>query len=495
MRPPRALLSTRSGALTSTPITRRSTSSRRALLSFAVLLTALVGCDAGTVEPLTRLPVESPSSTKTRIIGLVGSLSGPDSWRGDDAFEGADLAVQELNRALGPKDPMYELVTLDDRGDAAEATRLVKQLAGSDRTVGIVYAGPPEGLPPAEEALAAGGVPAILCYGDLYGARLLSPHVFQASPSFLWEARRIARYLLDDRGYRRIGLVSERNLSGQSARRSVTLALQEMGASLRAAVTFEPEVQDFGPVVRELKKERVQAVILEATPPEAVRFLQATRLAGSRYRSTAAALASARRGRPFRPQVVGLDLMIHPSLAVELSPGVVASDTYSRGAHYLPIPNIADFRTAFEDWWGSQPLGWERRAYDSVHMLGWAVRRTRGNASRVDLAPFLERIRGLRFGGLDITLGPDDHTTVDQTTVGLWVVPRPGADVPEADELPEQMPWVPLARGFSIDGERTDILPEDWRWMFRNAPPKKAPAPFITRSLFGVTTPAGDPIH
>ena len=101
---------------------------------------------------------------------------------------------------------------LADGGDAAEATRLVEQLAESSRTVGIVYAGPPEGLPPAEDALAASGIPAILCYGDLYGARLLSPHVFQNSPSYLWEARRIADYLIGDRGYTRVGLVSEADL-------------------------------------------------------------------------------------------------------------------------------------------------------------------------------------------------------------------------------------------------------------------------------------------
>jgi hypothetical protein len=127
-------------------------------------------------------------------------------------------------------------------------------------------------------------------------------------------------------------------------------------------------------------------------------------------------------------------------------------------------------------------------------MIGWAARRV-PTGSDADVARVLEKIRGERFGGLDVTFGPDDHTSVDQTTVGLWVIPRPGIPIRERSELPPSLPWVPLARGFSIDLERTDVLPEDWKWLFRNAPPKKAPAPKISRALFGVATGRKDPVH
>jgi hypothetical protein len=172
--------------------------------------------------------------------------------------------------------------------------------------------------------------------------------------------------------------------------------------------------------------------------------------------------------------------------------GTVASDTYARGAHYLPVPSFRKFRTAFRGWWDSDPLGWERRAYEAVRMIGWAAGRSEEGD---DLARVLEGMRGARIGGLDVTFGPDDHTSVDQTTVGLWVVPRRGADARERGRLPDQLPWVPLARGFSIDGERTDVLPADWRHLFKGSPPKNRPAPRISRSIFGVATPRRDPVH
>jgi branched-chain amino acid transport system substrate-binding protein len=460
-----------------------------------LLVTLIAGCDGrpGPREE-TRIPLSTPSSTKTRIIGLVGTLSGPDAWRGDDAFEGADLGVHLLNQTRPEGDPAYELVTLDDEGDASEATRLVRELARSGRTVGIVYAGPPEGLPSAEGMLTRARIPAIICYGDLYSARLLSPHVFQASPALLWESRRLADYLIHDRGYRRIGLISSRSLTGQTARKSVTLALQEEGVGLTASVVYGAGIDDARPLLRRLRRRRVQAVILEGSPRIGTIVFRGLSRFGARYRTTSAARASEQRTRTWRPQVAGFDQMLSPLLGdVDLPEGTVAADTYARGAHYLPIPSFDRFREAFVNWWGSPPLGWERRAYEAVRMIGWSVAKARVPES-AELAVLLESMRRRRLGGLDITLGPDDHTSVDQISVGLWVVPRAGA-APEADRLPKALPWVPLGRGFSLDGERTDIDAQDWRWLFRNAPSPKRPAPKLRRSRFGVTSSRRDSVH
>src|SRR4051812_46229993 len=117
----------------------------------AVLLATLVACTSsgdGGGFSLHRA-LHSPTSAHTLVIGLVATLSGPDSWRGEDAFEGADLAVNVLNRTLGPNRAQFELVSLDDRGSAERATQLVEQLTATGRTVGVLYAGAPEGLPPA----------------------------------------------------------------------------------------------------------------------------------------------------------------------------------------------------------------------------------------------------------------------------------------------------------------------------------------------------------
>jgi ABC-type branched-subunit amino acid transport system substrate-binding protein len=473
------------------------------LLGSSLLLAACNGSnDDGASSPRVRErnPVASPTLRGGLVIGLVGTMSGPDSWRGTDAFEGADLAISQFNRRREEDEPRLELITLDDQGEAGRATELVAELTASEQTLAILYAGPPEGLPPAHDALSAADIPALLLYGDLYSAQLLDSHLFQMSPPFLWQARRVTNYLNKDRRYDLVGLVAERSSTGATAVDTFNSAFSRARGT-RLTVRRYADIDDVGRVLDSLRKRRVEAIVLQGSPRLAEELLLLLQAQDSRYRGTAQARFGSlprkarnrrKRADTWRPQVVGLDEALSARAGSVAPPGTVASDTYARGAYYLPIPSFKRFDTAFMAWWNEAPIGWEQRAYDAVRAIGLALR----EAGREDNpAIALERIRDARFGGLPITFGPDDHTAIGQTTVGLWVVPRGSARVRERDRLPEGMRWVPLARGFSIDGRRTDVLPEDWRHLFRKPPPPKAPAPRFSKMRFGVTTGRQDPVH
>ena len=419
-------------------------------------------------------------------------MSGPQQWRGQDAFEGADVAVQSLNRSLREGQRRFELVTIDDGGDPTTARAAVEQLAANGQTVGIVYAGPEVILPELEQFLASTKVPVLFTFGDLYSAQLLTPHIFQMSPAFLWEARVLARYLVADRRYRRIVALTGDSVSGRTARRALQVALGERSRSVLASEILTNGGNRLDRALDAFERRRAQAIVVEGDPNQIEGLLRALDERGSTYESTRTAR---RAGRAWAPQIVGFDPMISPNIDPDLlSPGLVAADTYARGAHYLPIPSFVEYRDAFADWWGEapRPVGWELRAFESVQLLGWAAGQYRSNRD-VDHAAVLQEVQSRRFGGLDITFGPDDHTAADQAAVGLWVIPA--RRVPEARALPASLPWVPLGRGFSIDGERTNVLNRDWRYMFRNPPPRNAPAPRFQRQRFGVTTGRSDPIH
>ncbi|HEX2195507.1 MAG TPA: ABC transporter substrate-binding protein [Actinomycetota bacterium] len=466
-------------------------STRLAATALAAAL-VLTGCDSGDRRdpaPMRR-PVSSPAGEDTTIIGLVGTMTGPEAWRGEDAFEGADLAVHELNRG-GSDEREFELVTLDDEGDPGRAVDLVTELALSDRTAGIVYAGPPEALQSAEPALEDAGIPAVLCYGDLYSARLLEPNLFQVSPPYLWQARRLAAYLYRDRRYTRVGVLAPRTLSGRTARQSFAAAARRFGRRPVVA-TYELGAGSLRRQLLALARRDVHAVVVDGSPSQFATVQHELRVMGATYRTTQIARRPSR--RVWRPQLAGFDLAMSPRIVPDLMvPGTVVSDDYARGSHYLPIPSFRAFRRAFDDWWGEPPLGWERRAYEAARMIGWATARAATDESSIAAA--LETLRSRRFGGLGVVLGPDDHTSVNQPHVGLWVVPRPGVAVRERQDLPEELPWVPLARGFSIDGETTDVAARDWRYLFRGSPSARGPAPKNRRWRFGVATPRSDPVH
>ncbi len=464
---------------------------RRVLPGVVALLVA-VSCDAP-IEPtpdFTRVPVATPTGSTTIVIGLVGTMSGPDSWRGDDAFEGADLGVHVLNRALKEGARPFELVTLDDEGDPTLATSLLQQLAADPRTAGVVYAGPAEGLPPAAGALDEAGIPAVLCYGDLSTGGLLRATLFQMSPPTLWQARSIASYFGTDRGYRRVGIVTSDSLGGRTAARASRLALHDLGVRpIVSSVTLD---EDMGAAIQEMKQKGAQALIVEADPPRWRDFLNEMDRLGAGYEGSAQARKASRSGN-WHPQLATFDLGLTPLPPEEVpAAGTVAADTYARGAHYLPVPEFEDFRSDFFDWWGSLPQGWELRSYDAVRAIGWAWGHSLSGPPGVTDA--LETMSGERFGGLEVFLDPEDHVFLDVDSVGLWVVPGPDA-APESSTLGPSIPWVPLARSWSTRGGRTTISAQDWRYLFAGGPGPSSAAPRYSRSLFGVTTPRQDPAY
>jgi ABC-type branched-subunit amino acid transport system substrate-binding protein len=385
-------------------------------------------------------------------------------WRGEDAFEGADLAVHILNRSVDEGRPPFELVTLDDKGDDELALDLIEQLTQDNDTVGIVYAGPTQALPAAERFLTQAGIPAVICYGDLYSARLLRPHIFQTSPPMLWQSRTIARYLMRDRRFERIGVLATRSLDGETAVASIRAALEPFSPR---RVSVERYSDDPPVITGRHTRTRYDAFVVEGGPVQ---------------------LGAMSKQRGPAPQIISFDLgMVDRE---QLPVGTAVSDTYARGVHYLPIPSFERFRASFKEWWdGAEPLGWEVRAYDAASMIGWASQRTPVGE---DSAKILETLNGVRFGSLDVAFGPDDHTSVDQQTVGLWVRPRSAfaSLIPTTD-----LPWLPLARGFSIDGDRTAVLNRDWRYLFSNPPPPNGPSPKIERMRYAVTSGRRDRIH
>ena len=478
---------------------------RRITVMVAALTLVLTACDSGappgggasSPPPDRGLPTHSDAL----VVGLVGTMTGPESWRGEDAYEGADLAIHDLNESRGEDRRPFQLQTLDDRGDPESAVSMIRDLAELERTVGVIYAGPPEALPDAEAALASRGIPAILLYGDLYGAQELTAHTFQMGPSFLWEARRLASYISDDRGYRRVGALVEESPEGGTAQSALQSALRDLGVRRAKVVRYQPEEDDFSAVLEDLRQAHVEALVFHGSPPGLSHLTRSLSAMGASYRTTdGARIGSAsrrvrtrRKGNDYwRPQVLAFNSVFSPRLQARPRPGTIVAATLARGVHYLPVPGYQEFRQGFVDWWNTNPTGWQFRAYDAARMIGWAAARATPNQ---DIARVLETMQNERFSATNITLGRDDHTAVDQSAVGLWVVPRGGIQVRERDIVPRNLPWVPLGRGFALDGRNTDVLPEYWRYLFRDPPPEQAPAPPFWKMRFGVKTGFDDPIH
>jgi ABC-type branched-subunit amino acid transport system substrate-binding protein len=422
-------------------------------------------------------------------------MTGPEAWRGEDAFEGADLAVHLLNAGADSSSERYQLVTLDDRGDPRRALDLVGQLTESDRTVGVVYAGPSSGFARLESLLAGAGIPGVLCFGDIQGREVPDRHLFQTTPPYRWQASEISSYLFRDRRYRKIGVLAGRTSSGELAVR----AMLDSASRRRVKVGRYEEAADIDRLLDRFRAARVEALVVDGSPQVFSATISALARKDAAYVSTSEARTVSGRARkrlrrrksPWRPQVVAFDSAISPFADTPGPPGTVAAESFARGAHYIPIPSLATFSSAFREWWGEEPLGWERRAFEATSLVGWADAH---GSDGDDLAKVLEGLSGKRFGGLDVGFGPRDHVTLDREDLGLWVVPRPDEKLSEREALTRTMPWVPLDRAWSSRG-RTTAARRDWPYLFGPGTRKAKRRPPIRRMQWGITSGRRDPLH
>ncbi len=317
-----------------------------------------------------------------------------------------------------------------------------------------------------------------------------------------WEAGRIVRYLASDRRYVTVGALIERGPGGGAALGALRTAARQAGAAI--SLPSARYGRAGGGVERalvRLRSRNAEAIVVHGRPALFAQALAELRRQDAAYTTTAAArIASAPTASPrglrrrWRPQVVGFAGAIAPGTAAAAPAGTAAADSLARGPHYLPVAPLQAFEEAYVDWWAAPPLRWERGSYEAVRLLGWAAT-TGETRDDGDLAETLEGLHGRRYGGFGVHLGETDHVVAERSTIGLWVVPRPGARVAERGELPDGLPWVPLARTFARSGGRTRLPAEVWDELFAgNVGPTGRP-PKFTQMQVGVTTSRGDPVH
>src|ERR1700761_3530110 len=72
------------------------------------------------------------------VIGHYGSMTGSTAHFGQDTDRGVRLAIDEANAKGGVLGKKLRLVTLDDRGDSAEAANAVNRLIDVEKVSAVL---------------------------------------------------------------------------------------------------------------------------------------------------------------------------------------------------------------------------------------------------------------------------------------------------------------------------------------------------------------------
>jgi len=107
-------------------------------LSLALGMFGIAGCKESKPEGASGAQPSGAAPASEIVIGHYGSMTGNTAHFGQDTDKAVRLAVDEQNAAGGLLGKKIRVVTLDDRGDSAEAANAVSRLIDVEKVVALI---------------------------------------------------------------------------------------------------------------------------------------------------------------------------------------------------------------------------------------------------------------------------------------------------------------------------------------------------------------------
>ncbi len=216
------------------------------LLPAAAVLLALAGAGAHAADPIK--------------IGFMAPLTGAGASDGNSAKIGAEIAVEEINRAGGIAGRPLELVVYDDQANPAQAVPIANKLIGQDQVVAAV-----SGSYSAPTRAAAGvyqeaKVPFISAYALHPDITKTGDYVFRTALMGEAQGRAGAKLVGELLGKKKVVLITLQNDFGQALAAGFKSAAQRFGVEIVGEYEYSIKDRQFGPLVAKVASDKPDAV-------------------------------------------------------------------------------------------------------------------------------------------------------------------------------------------------------------------------------------------
>ncbi|MCI8464249.1 MAG: ABC transporter substrate-binding protein [Lachnospiraceae bacterium] len=215
---------------------------------------------------------KSPADSDTIKIGVGVPMTGGSAELGKRVFNGAELAVEEINEAGGVNGKKIELVSMDDKADPKEAANVAKLFVADEEIIACIAGYNSSctlsGAPIYNDAglvhIAVGSSsPKVSEAGD-YTFRVWNSDIYRASFDL---------DLIINAGYEKIGIIYQNDDFGQGALKVAQDSLKEKGIEpLVAEGYLLGETIDFNTVITKMMDADCEAVFAIADETELAAF-------------------------------------------------------------------------------------------------------------------------------------------------------------------------------------------------------------------------------
>ena len=339
-------------------------------------------------------------TTNDILIGMFSPLTGPQALIGTSERDGIELAIDEINKAGGIKGRKLRLIAYDDAGSPQEALAAVRRLIDQDQVFALIAGSNSGATLAAMPLINRQRIPFIVSISS--HRNLFVPFALTTFRVYAMEtpqAARLVEFSLKQYNLTKPAMIHTSADHGLGGLEAVTDELKRANLKLVATERYNPDTQDFGAQLLQIREAGADGLYIWALAHEAGIIVRQAKELGLNI-----------------PMFGGgaTTTALFPTTAGAASVGVSAPWVFPYTEEMAEIPAIAAYRALLSTHYPngyppSRPSLYDLAGYGALKILAEGLSRIDGEPTRAKLVAALETLNGFDTG----VLFPVSFTTTD----------------------------------------------------------------------------------
>lgn len=371
-------------------------------MSLMITAGLMVGCNGGTQNAGTNSSDNNGGGGDTIKIGANLELSGGAASYGQSIAEGLELAIEEINKE-GINGKKIELVKVDNKSDAAEATSGAIKLISQDKVVAIIGAATSTNTLAQVQVAQDNKIPLITPAGTnptiTNKDGKVNDFVFRTCFIDPFQGTVAAKFAIDDLKVKNAAILIDSSSDySKGLASSFKKAFEENGGKIVAEEAYVAKDTDFRATLTRIKSANPEFLFLPGYYEEVGLIVKQARELG------------------IKVPIMGGDGWDSPTL-VEIAGPEALNNTFITN-HYSsgdPDPKIQDFIKAFKAKYNKSPDAFNALGYDTAYFLADAIKRA-GDADPVKIKEALAQTKDLSLVSGTLTLD-ENHDPIKSAAI------------------------------------------------------------------------------
>ena len=341
---------------------------------------------------------------KTFKLGYDLELSGGVAAYGNAGKNGANLAVDEINKAGGINGKQITVISKDNKSDNAEAATVVSNLINNDKVnavIGSMTSGAVKSMTP---NVTKGAVPLVTPAGTDDTLTVtngkVNDYIFRSTFQDSYQGKVLANYTTNELKAKKVVLYYDN--SSDYAKGIAKSFEKTYTGKIVDKVSFQSGDKDFQATLSKIKSEDYDAIVMPG------------------YYNETGLITKQARELGIEQPIHGGDGFADPTF-ITLAGDAAATNVYyvsGYSAKALANETTTKFIAAYQAKYKSEPSMFDALAYDAVYMVKQAAEDTKAKTS-VDVKDGLAKLKGFKGATGDITVDKDHNPVKDAVVVKL----------------------------------------------------------------------------